>query len=478
MFNKTKFLFSFIFIVAILVAGLICSLDNFNQPTRAGFNDNISGYAWSGYIGWLSFNSANSAAPESTFSTSTDYGVSIDTSTGKLSGYAWSGYIGWLSFNSVSDNSPVDYGVNINTSTGKFSGYAWSENIGWISFNRNDTGAPPSDDPCPDGSCIAKIDNPSDLGSSDVNVIGWARALSYGDGWDGWIRFDHGQSSNNDVYIDSSGNFHGWAWSNAVVGWISFCGKIVSQTCSDGTLYGQCSLEKPKYCDNGKLVNKCNVCGCPSGYSCQEDGSCAIVSQCIGDINNDGEINIYDLAILISHWGQENTADLNNDNIVDLEDVKILLTHWGEICGNQCQVQGDVDNNGEINCDDLDCVLGVILGEKSLEECPCSDVNRDEKINQLDVSKEIDILLSKGIECGKCKQCSDCGDGLFNVCDRQECLSCQENCYFIDKTIGGDCLSCSNASSCQDYQNDETTCQTDPCGFGNCKWENNKCISE
>ncbi|RLF31331.1 MAG: hypothetical protein DRM98_05765, partial [Thermoplasmata archaeon] len=307
--------------------------------------------------------------------------------------------------------------------------------------------------------------------------IGWARALSYGDGWDGWIRFDHGQEA-NEVYIDSSGDFHGWAWSNAVVGWISFCGKIVSQTCSDGTLYGQCSLEKPKYCDNGKLVNKCNVCGCPSGYSCQEDGSCAIVSQCIGDINNDGEINIYDLAILISHWGQENTADLNNDNIVDLEDVKILLTHWGEICGNQCQVQGDVDNNGEINCDDLDCVLGVILGEKSLEECPCSDVNRDEKINQLDVSKEIDILLSKGIECGKCKQCSDCGKGIFNICDRQECLTCQENCYFIDKTIGGDCLSCSRADSCQDYQDDETTCQIDPCGFGNCKWENNRCVTK
>jgi len=31
----------------------------------------------------------------------------------------------------------------------------------------------------------------------------------------------------------------------------------------------------------------------------------------------------------------------------------------------------------------------------------------------------------------------------------------------------------------QDYQDDKTTCQTDPCGFGNCKWENrenNKCI--
>jgi len=254
----------------------------------------------------------------------------------------------------------------------------------------------------------------------------------------------------------------------------------VPQACSDGTSYGQCSSEKPKYCDNGNLVDRCDICGCPSGYSCQEDGSCVslpILTQCLGDINNDKKIDIYDLSILMAHWGQEDTADLNNDDTVNLEDLRILLKHWGEICEDQCQIQGDVDNNGEISCDDLDCVLGVILKEKSLEECPCSDVNKDGEINQLDVSKEIDILLSKGIECGKCKQCSDCGKGLFNVCDREECLSCQENCYFIDKTIGGDCLSCSSINSCQNYQNDKTTCQTDPCGFGNCKWENDKCIS-
>jgi len=43
------------------------------------------------------------------------------------------------------------------------------------------------------------------------------------------------------------------------------------QTCSDGTLYGQCSVTKPKYCDNGNLVDRCgapNNCGCPGGQSC------------------------------------------------------------------------------------------------------------------------------------------------------------------------------------------------------------------
>jgi len=137
-----------------------------------------------------------------------------------VSGWAWSENIGWISFNSISDHSIVNYGVSVDPLTGKFSGYAWSENIGWISFNRNDTGAPPSDDPCPDGSCIAKIEDLSNLGKKNVKVIGWARALSHGDGWDGWIKFNHGQGSG--VYIDPSGDFHGWAWSDMVVGWISF----------------------------------------------------------------------------------------------------------------------------------------------------------------------------------------------------------------------------------------------------------------
>ena len=36
----------------------------------------------------------------------------------------------------------------------------------------------------------------------------------------------------------------------------------------DGTLYGQCSVNKPKFCDEGNLVDRCSICGCPLNYSC------------------------------------------------------------------------------------------------------------------------------------------------------------------------------------------------------------------
>ncbi|MFH1259799.1 MAG: hypothetical protein ABII74_08340, partial [Elusimicrobiota bacterium] len=130
------------------------------------------------------------------------------------SGYAWSENIGWISFNNASDGSAVNYGVNVDLGNGKLSGYGWSENIGWISFNESELVG------CPEGECRAKATPSGQLGQSDVNIYGWARALSHGGGWDGWIRFDHGQS--NEAYIDSSGNWKGWAWGGEVIGWVSF----------------------------------------------------------------------------------------------------------------------------------------------------------------------------------------------------------------------------------------------------------------
>jgi hypothetical protein len=42
-------------------------------------------------------------------------------------------------------------------------------------------------------------------------------------------------------------------------------------SCSDGTLYGECSSTQPRYCLNGSLVNRAGTCGCPSGYDIEGD---------------------------------------------------------------------------------------------------------------------------------------------------------------------------------------------------------------
>jgi len=43
------------------------------------------------------------------------------------------------------------------------------------------------------------------------------------------------------------------------------------EVCNDGTIYGECSLDKPLYCEEGELADKCSVCGCEKGYYCENE---------------------------------------------------------------------------------------------------------------------------------------------------------------------------------------------------------------
>ena len=159
-----------------------------------------------------------------------------------LSGWAWSENIGWISFNNTTGGGSVNYGVNINPSTGKFSGYAWSENIGWIQFD-------------PPGPYPASPNHSAKLDLATNQVTGWARALAYDDSWDGWIKMDGVSLSGCDL--------EGYAWGSDVIGWIkfkgtaqggssygvisSFCGGRVNQPPSATNL----QVNQPDYCLSG-----------------------------------------------------------------------------------------------------------------------------------------------------------------------------------------------------------------------------------
>jgi hypothetical protein len=74
------------------------------EPASAGLGESAAGFAWgggaatngSGYdgIGWLSFNNLSDGS-------AVNYGVNIPLTDGNLSGYAWSEYYGWISFNAA-----------------------------------------------------------------------------------------------------------------------------------------------------------------------------------------------------------------------------------------------------------------------------------------------------------------------------------------------------------------------------------------
>jgi len=56
-------------------------------------------------------------------------------------------------------------------------------------------------------------------------------------------------------------------------------GICTVKKCTGNVLPGQCSSNKPMYCDNNlNLIYKCSLCGCPSNYVCQPDETCV---QCV-----------------------------------------------------------------------------------------------------------------------------------------------------------------------------------------------------
>ncbi|HVT75337.1 MAG TPA: hypothetical protein VHD69_02920 [Candidatus Paceibacterota bacterium] len=125
-----------------------------------------------------------------------------------MSGYAWSSTIGWISFNCTNDSScaTADYGVN-KDADGTLHGYAWASTIGWIQFSGL------SGFPSGPGTTAQ---NAQVIGS---NVVGWAQAIAAnGNGWDGWIAL-----SGTSYGVTLSGTaFTGYAWGGDTVGWVSW----------------------------------------------------------------------------------------------------------------------------------------------------------------------------------------------------------------------------------------------------------------
>lgn len=210
-------------------------------------------------------------------------GLVFADSSKNVSGFAWSENIGWISFNNSSGGGTVDYGVSIEED-GEISGYAWSENIGWITFNELDLAG------CPSAPCRAWVDMVCPSGQCIVN--GWAKVLADGGGWDGWIKLGGTAQDGSPypLYIDAqTGDFHGWAWSDMVVGWISFncqepgsCGSFNYKVKTTMTLTLEQGPEAAMSCDGSQCW----------GGTCNESTwisyrPVAEPTPCIYKVNND-----------------------------------------------------------------------------------------------------------------------------------------------------------------------------------------------
>ncbi len=227
-------------------------------------------------------------------------------STDNVSGWAWSENIGWISFNNTSDGSATAYGVKVDAITGDFSGTAWSSNIGWVSFNRSATNNPPS---APFNGGSGPI---ADYNKNTGKVTGWARALvgcevtpgvpvtscasslagSAAGGWDGWIKLsgDSVPSWAGKGVTISNNLFSGYGWGDMVIGWLDFAPTIGGVfvgvrldapvcTASDVTSWGAC--QPLSQCTGGgtQIVPGVRVGVCATGGTVVE--SCTVSQICI-----------------------------------------------------------------------------------------------------------------------------------------------------------------------------------------------------
>lgn len=158
-------------------------------------------------------------------------------SSDNVTGWAWSGTIGWISMNCINQTScaAADYGVNIDNAPGSpdrgdLKGWAWSETMGWICFGLTCTG------PTPEGGAPYAQYRGAYNGKQD-QFWGWAQVTALGAG--GWISLncdrDVGPSacgaSNYFIALNNVTGFFNklavndhWAWSansdGTGIGWI------------------------------------------------------------------------------------------------------------------------------------------------------------------------------------------------------------------------------------------------------------------
>lgn len=178
----------------------------------------------------------------------------VHAGTTELTGWAWSPNIGWLSFNSTNSGANPSgtgsaYSVKVSTTTGSdvgtFSGQAWSPNVGWLSFDT--TGAAAIGTDCPSGTCAATVNMVTGV------VSGWGQILSMKlEDTGGWLRLSgtnhaspdfsgfQGTSTKGVTYNKDTGALTGFAYEPSAIGWISFgAANEITPGCT-GTGCGVC----------------------------------------------------------------------------------------------------------------------------------------------------------------------------------------------------------------------------------------------
>jgi hypothetical protein len=208
--------------------------------------------------------------------------------------YAWGDTIGWVNFGTT--------GGDVHITDRALTGYAWSSNFGWIDLSPTHAGV-------------------TNDGNGTLGGYAWSSNF-------GWINF-------SGVTIDSSGRFGGTATTTGE-GTINFnCSECVVTTDWLPAAVRNASSSGGSPSGGGVISGGGGGGGGSTASTIPRVSSSSIPrsANCsVADLNCDGRVNLIDLSILLSHYGQSVAAnspyDLDHSGTVDFPDISILMYYW------------------------------------------------------------------------------------------------------------------------------------------------------
>ncbi len=260
-----------------------------SDPTVRPFTYNVNTKAFTP-LGTASGNSIEVNAVNATGWLAGQGGTSVITA------YTWNG-TAWNNLGSVADKTTYSYGIDANGDVVGYSLNSANKKMAfYCPYNGSSWGTPVDLGVIPSSADTASI-------AKGINDQGQIVGYEYATAISAATAFLSGTTSGSAVALSSLvSNTNGWTLEQATA--IDNTGDIV-----------------------GGMTNAYNV----------SDAFLLTNPLLAGDANGDGKVDVNDLTVVLSHFGQTgqswSSGDFTGDGTVDVNDLTILLSHFGDTAG-------------------------------------------------------------------------------------------------------------------------------------------------